>query len=319
MTPTETSKTFDLIVNPVADGLTIAPTQTFGDANNNIAINLNATMIDTDGSETVTLTLKNFGVGENVSFKVGGSTHAASYDATTDTFTIADIAHNKLGSLTFQTEYNVNDKTVTVTAQTVEAANHDASSAVTDSFNVSVTGGSDYTPPPSPPVAPGHRSAAPTANDQATTIHGTDNNDTLDGKGGADKLYGGLGDDTIILDIHDAVIDGGAGTDTLKVSENVDFTTLASDLVVDMEIIDLTGSGKQTIDLDGEHVKAMTGNDNTLRIKGDTASGNEDCVNLEHGWTDTGTTEEVGGIIYHILDNGDAHLKIQQGVEYHIA
>ncbi|PIE75030.1 MAG: hypothetical protein CSA18_02685 [Deltaproteobacteria bacterium] len=316
-TPTETTQAFTLTVNPVADGVTINPTQTSGSAGNDIGIHLNATMEDTDGSETVTLTLKNFGVGENVTFNAG----TASYDENTDTFTITDIAHDELGSLTFNTQYNVSD-TITVTAKTVETGNNDTSGDVTATFDVSVTGGNNYMPPPSPPaappVAPGGRGAAPEAN-EATTIHGTDENDTLDGKGGADELYGGKGDDTIILDIHDTVINGGAGTDTLNVSENVDFTSLAADLIVDMEGIDLTGNGQQTIDLDKAHVESMTGDENTLLIKGDTADGAKDMVNLERGWTDTHSTEVIDGVIYNVLENDGNYLKIEDGVNYNIA
>ncbi|PID78205.1 MAG: hypothetical protein CSB21_00775, partial [Deltaproteobacteria bacterium] len=141
-TPTETTQAFTLTVNPVADGVTINPTQTSGSAGNDIGIHLNATMEDTDGSETVTLTLKNFGVGENVTFNAG----TASYDENTDTFTITDIAHDELGSLTFNTQYNVSD-TITVTAKTVETGNNDTSGDVTATFDVSVTGGTTRQPP----------------------------------------------------------------------------------------------------------------------------------------------------------------------------
>ncbi|PID99809.1 MAG: hypothetical protein CSA81_14475 [Acidobacteria bacterium] len=320
----------------MADGLTIDPTNSVGAANSEVAINLNPTMIDTDGSETVTLTLAGFGVGEDgVTFKSGATNYTPTYNSDTDTYTITGITHAELGTLKFQTQYNV-AKEITVKAQTVEDSNHDASATVTDTFTVKVTGGNDYTPPP----APGHRGAAPAASDtydgiltgssEADYISGTRGEDSLYGKGGndilngstgADKLYGGLGDDTIIFDPADAVIDGGDGKDSLQVSENVDFTRLATDLIVDMEIIDLEGSGQQSITLDAEHVKAMSGNDNTLLVKGDTADGARDTVNLEHGWTDTGTTEEIGDMVYHVLNNAenDAHLKIQQGVEYHIA
>jgi hypothetical protein len=64
--PIESTSTFDLTVDPLADGLTITPTSTFGVEGDKIALNLNASMIDNDGSETVTITLK--GLGEYASF-----------------------------------------------------------------------------------------------------------------------------------------------------------------------------------------------------------------------------------------------------------
>lgn len=43
-------------------------------------------------------------------------------------------------------------------------------------------------------------------------------NDVIHGAAGADELYGGFGDDTLIIDLDDTFIDGGAGYDTLDLS-----------------------------------------------------------------------------------------------------
>ncbi len=285
-TPMETTQAFTLTVNPVADGVTINPTNSVGVANNDVAVNLNPTMTDIDGSETATITLAGFSVGNNVTFNHG----TATYDEGSDTFTITGITHAELGSLKFNTQYNVSN-TITVTAKTVETDNQHTSGDVTATFDVSVVGGATYMPPPSPPAAPGRRGAAPEASDTYDGIlTGSSDDDYISGSREEDSLYGKGGNDIL-------------------------------NVIMDMEIIDLTGSGQQSITLDAAHVKAMTGDDNILLIRGDTTDDAGDTVNLENGWTDTGTTEEVGDMIYHILNNADdtAHLKIEDGVNYHIA
>ncbi len=307
-TPTETTRDFTLTVNPVADGVTINPTSSVGVADSDVAINLNPTMTDIDGSETATITLADFGVGNNVTFNAG----TASYDEGSDTYTITGITHAELGSLTFNTQYNVSE-TITVTAKTVETGNNNTSNIKTATFNVSVTGGINYMPPPDPPAAPSQRGAA--SEDNATILHGTDKDDTLDGGAGADKIYGGLGDDTIIFDIKDVIIDGGKGEDTLQVADDIDFTRLGTDLIVDMEIIDLSGNGQQTITLDATSVQNMTDDKNTLLINGDTDDSNEDTVTIS-GWTQGTDSETIGDTTYNVFtDNtNSATIKVQQGI-----
>ncbi len=157
--PKADAKTFDVVFDAKADGLTINPTQTFGTANQDIRINLNATVADTDGSETVTVTLK--GLGSGATFTKGN----AAYDADTDTYTISGIAHNEVPDLAFKTNWNL-DKDITVTAKTVDVANAgtdnkttDTSAEVGGTFHVTVTGGTNPPIPPSPIVGLG-RSAS---------------------------------------------------------------------------------------------------------------------------------------------------------------
>ncbi len=157
--PKADAKTFDVVFDAKADGLTINPTQTFGKANQDIHINLNATVADTDGSETVTLTLK--GLGSGATFTKGN----AAYDADSDTYTISGIAHNEVPDLAFKTNWNL-DKDITVTAKTVDVANAGTANESTDTspevggtFHMTVTGGTNPPIPPSPIVGLG-RSAS---------------------------------------------------------------------------------------------------------------------------------------------------------------
>lgn len=153
--PKADAQTFDVVFDAKADGLTMNPTQTFGTANQDIRINLNATVADTDGSETVTVTLK--GLGSGATFTKGN----AAYDADSDTYTISGIARNEVPDLAFKTNWNL-DKDITVTAKTMDIANAgtanetiDTSPEVSGTFHVTVTGGANPPIPPSPIVGLG--------------------------------------------------------------------------------------------------------------------------------------------------------------------
>ncbi len=154
----------------------------------------------------------------------------------------------------------------------------------------------------------------------ADELYGGKGNDTLNGGAGADELYGGKGDDTLVFDAADAVINGGAGNDTLEVvASDVNFTDLGSQLIVDMEVIDLSDSGSQKIILDATSVKNMTDADNTLLINGD-GGDNADIVNLP-GWTKNDSTATIDDITYNVFTAPDdsATVKIEDGITYNIA
>jgi hypothetical protein len=92
-----------------------------------------------------------------------------------------------------------------------------------------------------------------------------DGNDTLIGNGGADVLYGGRGDDTIVVNADNVAkmslsgtsqaierIDGGNGIDTLELDGAgivLDMSLLSSAALQNIEKIDLTGSGNNTLRL----------------------------------------------------------------------
>ncbi len=125
---------FDITFNPVVDDITINPTQTFGDAGEEIALKLNANAVDLDGSETVTLTLN--GLGTGASFATGGIHTDATYDSGADTYTIENIDARHVNDVTF-TQSSMSG-TVNVTAQMFEHGVAQGSAIQSSSFDVKV-------------------------------------------------------------------------------------------------------------------------------------------------------------------------------------
>ena len=94
---------------------------------------------------------------------------------------------------------------------------------------------------------------------------GGDGNDTLTGNGGADVLYGGRGNDTLVANADNvakmslsgtsqaiARVDGGSGIDTFKIDGGgimLDLSLVGGPALQNIEKIDLTGSGDNTLKL----------------------------------------------------------------------
>ncbi len=84
--------------------------------------------------------------------------------------------------------------------------------------------------------------------DGSDLLKGNAGNDTLDGRLGADRLFAGRGDDVLIDDRADVRIDGGAGIDTLIFNGTLDLSNVGN--LSGLEIIDMTGGGGDTLQLD---------------------------------------------------------------------
>jgi Ca2+-binding RTX toxin-like protein len=147
-------------------------------------------------------------------------------------------------------------------------------------------------------------------NGAANTLDGERGNDTLNGGGGNDTLMGGAGDDVLVWDAADGRVDGGEGFDRLVVSgggTTLDLTAISNALITDVEYIDITGSGNNTLTLALADVLALT--PNTLRIFGDGG----DVVNGGSGWTPSGTVSLSEGL-FNVYTQSTAVLLVDSDV-----
>ncbi|MFV0243486.1 MAG: VCBS domain-containing protein [Qingshengfaniella sp.] len=140
--------------------------------------------------------------------------------------------------------------------------------------------------------------------------------DVLIGNGGADVLRGGAGDDTLaISDLSFDRIDGGTGTDTLRLDGSgltLDLTTLDNTRLSGIERIDLGGHGN-TLILDQIELQRLSDTSNTLRVLGDTS----DSITLTAAWHRTGSFVDDGKT-FALFNKGQARLEVQQGITRNI-
>ncbi|SFD93678.1 FG-GAP repeat protein [Nitrosomonas sp. Nm166] len=130
-------------------------------------------------------------------------------------------------------------------------------------------------------------------------------NDTMVGGGGADVFYGGAGSDTIeVADLGFQLVDGGPGDDTLALTGNSLNLDLAGvrGRISDIETINLTGSGNNTLTVNALDLLNLSDTRNTLKVNGNAENS---IVGLSHGWTDGGVN---GG--YHTYIQGAAVLLV---------
>ncbi len=136
-----------------------------------------------------------------------------------------------------------------------------------------------------------------TGTDGKDVIHGGDGNDVIDGGANKDWLYGDVGNDKLLFDAKDAVVDGGAGIDTLILSTgtSINFNTLdtSNNPIKNMEVIDLGITGQHSLtNISLQDVIDMTDTNNDLYILGNSA----DTVDFlsGNGWSkQTSTVTEV--------------------------
>ncbi len=260
----------ELVVTPVADGLTLAPTASFGKAGSIIELNLNVAMADPQAVPSVapdesveTVTVQLTGLGEHAAFYLGSTLLDAgrvAYDAGSDTYTLRGLTQadvDKLGVVQAAAALTDQDPAasgvqVGVTAWTVEGATGTRSAEVSDVLTLQIA-----------PVRP------------------TSGDDTL--------LWAGAGQ---------PVINGQRGDDTvaLRLGEDVSGNELALGLR-NIEVLDLRIDGANEVtDLKLEDVLSLTDARNTLTILG-TA---DDRVELGAGWTLAGSSggyTEYSGVV----------------------
>ncbi|HEY4547687.1 MAG TPA: Ig-like domain-containing protein [Pedomonas sp.] len=270
----------DVVINPVADGVELAPTSSFGPENQVIRLNLNASMADAadasvpgaiDANQETT-TLKLTGLGEFASFYIGSTERTAgvSYDAGTDIYTLTNLTQSDLDQLGFlQARSALTDQNgATAGIQIrVEACTTDGASTSTSD--------TDYM----------------TVNPFAQMP--TSGNDTLKWTGNT--------------------IDAGDGIDTvhLRKGESLLGSELDSKLS-NVEVLDLHGN--EITSLTAADVLGITGDSSSiLTILGD----GEDSLTLGTGWASAGT-QDIGGIDYAVytatIGATAVELHVQSGI-----
>ncbi|TKA98150.1 hypothetical protein FAZ78_02340 [Cereibacter changlensis] len=250
-------------VTPVADGIELTPTNSFGREGDIVPLNLNASMTDfkdasvdgaPDGSvESVTLALR--GLGEHASFYIGTTivTSGISYDAGTDTYTLTGLSQSDVDGLGVrQAASALTDTDAGEAGVQIEVTAH-----TRDGSDVSDTAQSTVTL---------------NLNAQLPT--------TGDDRGAKGLIWTG------------SAIDGLAGEDTVqfRYGESLTGAELAQRLK-NIETLDLGIEGRNAItDLTPDQVLAMTDSDNRQTITGST----EDEVSLSGDWTDLGNGSYSG-------------------------
>jgi hypothetical protein len=118
-------------------------------------------------------------------------------------------------------------------------------------------------------------------------------------------IYGEAGNDTLVYDSEDTVIDGGVGMDTLLLTSNttIDFSSLdgSTNPIKNMEVIDLSKATVELKTLSLSDVVDITGAGNTthiLTILGDSA----DKVTVDSTLSKTSTSTEVVNGATHTFD-----------------
>jgi hypothetical protein len=157
-----------------------------------------------------------------------------------------------------------------------------------------------------------------------------DGNDTLIGNGGADVLYAGRGNDTIVVNADNVAkmslsgtsqaierIDGGSGIDIFKLDGagiTLDLSNVSGPAIQNIEKIDLTGSGDNTLKLTLQDMLQSFDNSNVFNSSnttsglGATVSKNQLMVDGDAGdkvvlsdianWTAAGTNVVANGHTY---------------------
>ncbi|HFO0133951.1 TPA: DUF5801 repeats-in-toxin domain-containing protein [Pseudomonas aeruginosa] len=282
------TRTFNLEVNPVANGLVINPTPSFGREGEIIGLNLNARFEDlrqagtTDESvERATVELK--GLGEYAAIYVDGDLimDRVTYDEVNDVYTITGLTQDELDQLGF-----------------VQAAG--------DISNLQVRARTEeYHESTGQPVA---------GVEPSDWTHGTD--DVWAGAPVSTNItaqFGTSGADELLW-TGQGILNGRGGEDTvqLRFGESLEGADLAAHLR-NIEVIDLGIEGANRVDeLKVSDVLAMTDGSDTLKIFGDS----EDAVSLADpsAWTHAGQATE-GGKTFDVYAGGGATLWVEQGVQ----
>jgi len=152
-----------------------------------------------------------------------------------------------------------------------------------------------------------------TGNALPNAIVGNSGANVLDGAGGADSVSGGAGDDTLVYDPLDSSLLGGTGTDALRLAgsgQTLDLTLVPDTLIQDVEIVDLTGTGNNSVTLALADVLAISSTTDVLRIDGNAG----DQVTADAGWLIGADQVIIGLNTYHSYTQAAATLLVDSDI-----
>lgn len=124
-------------------------------------------------------------------------------------------------------------------------------------------------------------------NGAANRLNGGGGDDTLSGGAGADSLKGKAGNDVLIWRATDVRLDGGANTDTLRVTGgNLNLTAEPNTKIIDVERINMSSVGINTLTLSAQDVLDISSTTDKLRVFGN----EDDTVVITDSYIDRGIT-----------------------------
>ncbi|RVU80854.1 hypothetical protein EOL70_30120, partial [Leucothrix sargassi] len=336
----------DLDVTPVADDVVFNPSTLLGSQGKWAPLNLNAAMVDVDGSETVSIIVSgtnlygdvlelmtNDGTALDVKWTAPSGTKPGFYvisgvpvESLNSLFVKSATSYIGPLEITLQTVETANSATFTTPAGTIEidvrpTLVFDGTDNDDELISVNQTAALKYSGGAGDDTFIGG-SGNDTFNGDAGNdtlignagndiINGGAGNDTIDGGAGADTINGGTSNDTIVFDADDLVINGGDGSDTLLINVSgttINFGTFDSSKFESIEVIDMTGNGAQSLtNLSTSDVLDII-NDTVMTNKGLVINGDsDDSVSLTAtGWTNSGITTQ-DGINYNVYSFSDAN------------
>ncbi len=148
----------------------------------------------------------------------------------------------------------------------------------------------------------------------ADTINGNGGNDTLSGGAGSDSLNGGEGNDILVWDPADASVGGDAGIDTLRIDGagvHVDLTAVPDNVITDVEVINLTGTGNNRLTLAHTDVLALSSTTDTLRVDGNAG---DVVATTDQGWLRLANNVTIGAQTYAQYIKGGALLQVDTDI-----
>jgi hypothetical protein len=295
------SKSLDITldVTPVADEVVFNPSTLVGSQGKWATLNLNAAMVDVDGSETVSIIVTGdnlYGDVLQLTTKDGTEldvTWTPPNDTESGKYVISGVPPTSLNELRVKSATSYIGP-LSITLETVETANGNSRTTDAGTINIDVkptlifngTAEDDALISVNQTAAlkyfggegddlfiGGSGNDIFNGDDGIDTLSGNAGNDTINGGAGNDIISGGAGNDILNGGADDDIIDGGTGADTLRGGAGNDTIIFAADNIlmdggIGIDTILISGAGT-TIDFgtfdatvfESIEVIDMTGND----------------------------------------------------------